>query len=197
MKTYRYPLHAVTGLAMLAVSAAASAAIVTSGDFKTGSPTPTLAISADIEILITITGSAGAMVFDEWVSSDAETTVLMVDPQTEISYKINHGVTQTVPVHGLVDNYYEATGNVLTDNDGYLFFTGIPVNAGDVLTILGGQSITFAANPTSNDLPASFTGNVGILNLADDAISGWVAVPEPSAALLGAVGVLALLRRRR
>ena len=96
----------------------------------------------------------------------------------------NGGGTEAVPSPSIE---YKTTG-VFDNNDiapfvvgqGFPHFTGF----------LGGAS-GLAATPGTHDI--SWTNHADGSALA----FGFVAVPEPSAALLGAIGLIALLRRRR
>lgn len=49
----------------------------------------------------------------------------------------------------------------------------------------------------SRDIPGSLTGNPGLQDLGAEPAFSFVLVPEPSSALLGAIGMMLALRRRR
>jgi hypothetical protein len=104
------------------------------------------------------------------------------------------------------------TGNVLLNRPVYSFVSSLATLAGSeksnlilvqVGTILDDNPVpnAYSSNPAAN-LPVAgygavgtFTGNAGGQGSAT--YNTLYAVPEPSAALLGAFGVLGLLRRRR
>jgi hypothetical protein len=140
-----------------------------------------------------------ALVFDEWVVSDG--TLTSAFSTSSVSYNIDGGSTQTVPIKNLIDNNAFTLGSI-TRNDGYIYFT-VPfaVSAGQIVTFLA-QTLTFdSVDPNFKQPPAIFTGNAYLVNLSTaGAVSGLTSVnpiPEPSAALFGVAGTLGLLRRRR
>ena len=87
----------------------------------------------------------------------------------------------------------------ISANDGYLTFGAFPVSGGMPFKILAG-TYTFGSNASFNPTLTgrNFTGDVFLIQTTGVRLSDNVSlVPEPSAALLGALGSLALLRRRR
>lgn len=190
----------ITALATLAAAVSSgSAAIVLSGDFNDGIPTPTLTFTEDIVLTITTDSNAGSLVFDEWAITDGSQTSVVDSPEQLIAYELN-GSDATVDLTGLFD-HLNFTSNDITPNDGLLdfsLFSGIAVTSGDIVTITAG-SYTFTSSPDFN--PAlgdiTFTGDIFLIDFGGNRISEIVAVPEPSALLLCTIGSIAMLRRRR
>jgi hypothetical protein len=89
-------------------------------------------------------------------------------------------------VNGTTTPTISATGAVYTATDITPFLIGNNPGAGTI----GGAS-GLAASAGSNDISWANDGNGSVLAY------GFVAIPEPSVALLGGLGLLALLRRRR
>jgi hypothetical protein len=186
----------------LLLALTAPAAVVLSGNFNTGTPTATLTITNDIVFTITVTGIARGVVFDEWTSSDGHND-LVVNTQP-INVVINN-VTTNITSYALHDNFASTSGS-LTPNDGYLDFTSnfLAVTAGDTYTLKAG-SYQFSPTPGAFNSPLNnriFTGNAFVFrSQTEAALSGPTSVgpnvPEPSAAILGLLSVLPLLRRRR
>ncbi|WP_411825612.1 PEP-CTERM sorting domain-containing protein [Luteolibacter sp. AS25] len=176
----------------------ASAAIVLSGDFINGTTTPTLTITDDIVFNITVGGDARVIVFDEWTTSDNNNIYLFADSGQSLSYDID-GTGGTVPLQVLVEDASYNYGDV-TKNDGTLGFNPLTVSAGQTFTIKAG-SYTYQSDVDFNPLliDTVFTGNVFIADDDREYLSNIVTVPvpEPSALLLFALGVVPLLRRRR
>jgi hypothetical protein len=182
----------------LAATATSRAAISVSGNFQTGSPTPTLSIEWDIEFAITKSGQVAMLVFDEWVTSDGNLNNAHPASSSSLVYHIvGQPDDQSVGVLHLADNLTFDSGNV-TEHDGVLALYDLQVAEGDVLIIRMGQTFTF--NPTgdfNSNLPTSFTGSVFLADYLGVSMSEIVQIPEPSSLILGALGSLALLRRRR
>lgn len=187
-------------LGSIALAATAPAAITTSGDFKTGTPTATFTITAPITFTITadyISGSGIIMVLDGWATPENASVPAPPTVGNMVSYKIDGGITQTVPLNTIFDEYPMNLG-AYTMDDGLIWMGDIAVTTGQTLTILA-QTWTFdAAGAEFNTPPALFEGNAFLVgNDSQIIMSGLVPVPEPTTALLGAIGTLALLRRRR
>lgn len=198
------PLLLAATLATL-ITPSARAAILTSGgaSFQTGTPTPTLQISAPITLTITTSGAVRLLAFDEWVTSDGSQSLVSSPSVQTLSFTLA-GTAGTATINFLADNQNDTTGS-LTANDGYLFFsTGIAVTAGQTLVVRPG-TFTFGANAAFNpNTPTAFTGNVFAANNSGVALSGLAPagnVPEPGTWALLVVGAgalgLALHRRRR
>lgn len=188
-------------LALLAAALPSQAAIVLSGNFTTGTPTPTLTITEDIEFTMVSSGTSGLLVFDEWTTSDGSSTYLSNEPDLQTFFYSINGDPDTVGyISGLVDNNVTASGD-LTANDGgfYMEFTA---NAGDKVTIRAG-SFTFVGGGAgfNADLNGkTFSGNAFFLGVGGDSntrITNIVPVPEPSLTMLCAIGLSAFLRRKR
>jgi hypothetical protein len=185
-----------------ALTAASQAAITFTGDATTGTPTPTLSIEGEIRIEIIASGNAALLVFDEWVVSDMIYDRIQSDPILYLEYELNGGGVESAEVYALIDNMAYDYGS-MTGNDGALMLAEFNVTAGDVLVIRAGQSFTFAmADPHftysfNSEIPASFSGGFYLTTKEGTLLSNVVTIPEPSSAMLGALGALALLRRRR
>lgn len=93
----------------------------------------------------------------------------------------------------LVDFTGVASGDQIARGSAYNAITGTSYWAGNTDTIAEVVKINFTNNGSQNTINWSYSGSSG------GRFSGVVlsAVPEPSAALLGGLGFLALLRRRR
>ncbi len=198
----RFVSKLVLGLAVVAlVSPAVRADITTSGNFKTGSPTPTLNITAPITLPITASGNLNYLDISNWVTNDGTQDNTSASPSGQkLSYQINGGAIQTIGVSYLYDN--DQSFGAATVNDGLLNFSSIlAVTTGQTLTILPGTFTFASGGSTFNQPPADFTGNVFVASTSAARLSPSVsvgAVPEP--ATLGVIGIpaaLALLRRRR
>ncbi len=191
----RLPLIAI---AFLAATAPGYAAIVLSGNFNSGTPTPKLTITEDIVFTMVAAGTSSYLVFDEWTTNDGSATYIMNDPDPQsFFYSINGGSDMEGFISGLTDNFANNSGD-LSANDGGLAME-FTANAGDTVTIRAG-SFTFsngsAVNPDLNG--KTFTGNVFFTAFGTEArITNVVTVPEPGTALLCALALPALLRRRR
>lgn len=180
----------------LSAASTGNAAIVLSGNFNTGTPTPTLTITEDIVFNITTGGSTYYLVFDEWTVFDGSDVGVNDLPAQSFSFALNDSAG-TTELYALTDSFPGSFGSV-TANDGSLLFNQINVIAGDILTVKAG-SYTFG-NHTSFNLALagiSFTGDTFLADGGFNRLSNIVTVPEPSAALLGAMGGLFLLRRKR
>jgi hypothetical protein len=177
---------------------AAHAALTVTGNFSSGSPVPTVALTAGVSFSISSAGILQGIAFDEWVTSDgvSNTATIAPFPQT-MTYSINGGSLVTVPVSSVIDNV-ASVANDLTANDGYLFFfTGISVSSGDIITFQPG-AFTFSPVAGFNPgVPASFGGQAFVINSTGVALSGLTAIPEPSGTLLGLVGLTAAAAFRR
>jgi hypothetical protein len=190
---------ALTAIALLAATAATGrAAIVLSGDFTNGTTTPTVTITHDIVLEITRSGLfAFYLVLDEWTVSDGILKELEPASPQNFHYKLN-GTPGTTLFRGLTDNAAN-TFTAISPNDGLLFFNSVSVAEQDVFTILAGV-YTLQSKPNFNQALAgkTFTGDVFLTSNTGVRLSNTVTlVPEPSALLLSALGLLLLLRRIR
>src|SRR5262245_9813925 len=75
------------------IGSVCNASVVSSGNFKTGSPTPTLGFDADLIFHITATGNFQAIIFDEWVVKDSAQT--RVFSAQSLTYSLNGGANAT------------------------------------------------------------------------------------------------------
>lgn len=99
----------------------------------------------------------------------------------------NYPITQIFSGH---------TGGDMTADDIYLYGGLYPLNTGDVITISAGtltttESLPDAVPALSGGIAESFLTDGNGVRISPNA------VPEPSAALLGATCIVGLLRRRR
>ena len=177
------------------------AAITTGGDFMNGSPAPTLTLTNALTFFIESTGSVRGIAFDEWVTSDggSTTALAVVVPSIQLmSYQINGGSIQTIPVNSVIDNAATTLGD-MTANDGYLFFfAGISVNSGDAISFSPGIFTFSNASGFNANIPATFNGDAYTINQSGLRLSSLSPVPEPATGLFGliAVGMLACFRKR-
>ena len=83
-------------LAVLAGAPVARAAILTSGNFKTGTPPPVFTITTPMTFVIAPSGNVALPVLDEWVTSDAgASTAYALDATQQFSYRLDAGPIQT------------------------------------------------------------------------------------------------------
>ncbi len=111
---------------------------------------------------------------------------------TGLAYSVNGGsnlfIINTISSSG-------TSGGDVSANDTYFFGDFANLVPGDVVTLNAGTLTTalpFAAAPPSNSSVEMFVFDTVGIN-----IGGGTAVPEASTALLGGLGLLGLLRRRR
>lgn len=201
----RSPLHAsvlplrarllVAALALCGLPApAAHALILTSGDFQTGAPVPTLEIALDLTFQITSSGDARFMILDEWIVSDGLQEGTATVGIQLLTYSLDGAPDQTVELTNLIDNVDVVLGDV-TPNDGALLFDAIGVTAGDTLVIRS-ATYTFVDLPNLNPaIPAVFSGDLFLADADLNALSGPASVPEPAALLLVLAGAPGLRPR--
>ena len=174
----------------------ARAAILTSGNFKTGTPTPSFTITTPMTFVIASSGNVAFLVLDEWVTSDGgASTAYALDANQQFSYRLDAGPIQTAAVYFLYDNSTGTAGGI-TANDGFLgFLNPFAVTAGQMLTLLPGSASFGSGGAGFNTLPAVFNGNTFV---TDDSGARVGSIPEPStfAALIG-VGLIGVIRSRR
>lgn len=188
-------ISVIASVAFIALHQHGFATVTASGNFNTGSPIATLALTQDLVVPIFNTGTVGHLAFDEWVTSDGSITGASPDVQQNVSYQINSGPVNTVSLLVLVDNLTFSSGG-LTANDGYLRFNLIPVNAGDILTFKA-ATFTFQPLTTFNSaLPAAFNGLALATDYSGNVLGEASIVPEPSSALLCALVLPAWFFRR-
>jgi hypothetical protein len=180
-------------LSVLLLPVVSSAAVVASGDFSGGTTTPTLSFTTPIEIPILRPGEISSFVFDEWTTDDGVPSAALASGGI-LSFRINGGLIQTIPVVFAFDNFSAYSGSV-SPNDGVLVLSGtIPVTAGQTLTILDQTFSFIASGPGFNAPSTPFTG---VTFPVDSALSSLSIVPEPSTSMALALGSLVMLRRRR
>lgn len=187
---------ALSALFLIAAATSSSAAVVLSGNFETGAPTPTLTFQEDIVFEITATASASFLVFVEWTVTDGTQNFVADVPDQSLVYSID-GLGSVVALTRLADNF-NSIFNDASPNDGHLLFADIPVVTNEVFVIAAG-TYTFASNGSFNPLLLNrvFTGEVFLANGGGIRLSDNVTVPEPSGFLLLSLASLSLLRRHR
>lgn len=192
----------VLGLCVLLLGATTTRAQITlSGDFQTGTPTPTMTLVQDLELTVTTASTfAGWLVFEDWTVSDGTQTAVVTNPAPQsISFSLDGAPDATTNAVFLIDNDAGVTGNDVTANDGIFEFTALTVSPGQTLTIRS-FALTFFSNPNFNpSLPTTFTGNVFLADLAGNQLSEITQVPEPTtgALVLASLAGLALRRQRK
>jgi len=184
-----------------ALTPSAHSAVIFSGDPNVTGGTATLQITRDIDFTVTTSGLANFLVFDNWVgTSDGSLNFINANAPANLSYRIDGGSTQSAVIYRTFDNHRNSGAVGLTD--GFLFFDGLSLVAGQTVTILA-QTHTFAGNNFFN--PATkqvFTGDVFLTTVPGAQLSSTVSlssVPEPSEwAVAAGVGLLgfAVWRRR-
>lgn len=196
---YDRPLTVVILLLLLVISRSHSAVLM-SGDFQTGSPTPTLTFTNDISFEITASGTATFLVFDEWVVSDGTLHAVSfpTSPSVQnIDYTLNGGSLASAQAFQLYDNNASVFGDI-TDSDGVIVFSSLlfDVTTGDTLTI-SAATYTFTFNPDFNSaIPSVFQGNVFIADDFGNQISSLTPVPEPAgAAMIGLLSFIIVMLR--
>ena len=203
MKKYTCALL-VSAVATALSAPAARAYIRTSGgaSFDTGTPTPTIQITAPITLTIATTGNVSFLAFDEWVTNDGSATNVLGTPSGQLLSYTLAGTAGTASITRLADNLNGTLGSI-TANDGYIVFTSsFNVTAGQTLTIQP-DTFTFGSNSNFNpNTPLAFTGNIYLANNTGMALTAPTSVdqvPEPStwAALLAGAGMLGFALRRR
>ena len=186
--------------AFAALSAPLSAAIIIAGDVGTPGAPCTLTITTDIVSEITADPINGitCLVFDNWVTADAAQDFASLAP--ELAFTVNDGPTVSLESM-LADNWVDGPLPDMEAGDGYLYvwFGDTPLQTGDIFTIKAGTYTFNSVAGMNPQIAQTFEGNFFIADETGTRIANIVdlSVPEPSAALLGAVGSLALLRRRR
>lgn len=189
----------IASLTLLAVTASPlSAAIIVSNNALTTGAAATLTITTDLNFTITVTPADNGVFFAfmDWAPTVGTAThTRMLD---QFQYSLN-GATVDVGISStFVDHWGGTDIGAITTNTGYIyFFLPQAAQIGDTLTIKAG-TYAFEGNSSLNpDIVQTFNGEIQIFDNWGNPIGPVVSVPEPSAALLGAVGALALLRRRR
>ena len=188
------PIIILILLLIFAVSRSHST-VLTSGNFQTGTPTPTLIITEDISFEIIADGTASFLVFDEWVVSDG--TLHAVSFPTSpivqnIDYTLNGGSQTSAQAFQLYDNHASVLGDI-TDNDGVIVFNSFmfDLTTGDNLTI-SVATYTFTFNPDFNSaIPSAFQGNVFIADDFGNRLTNLTQVPEPAGAAI--IGLLSFI----
>jgi PEP-CTERM putative exosortase interaction domain len=168
-----------------------SAAIVAAGSFATG--TGTLTFTTPISFTVTTAGSVNAILFGGWAASDGTFNSAFQTVGSTITYKVNGGEETTTPTISLIDHRPSNSGAIVL-GDTALRITPLALQVGDVFTIVS-QQLSFTSTAGFN---SAITGTYsGTPFLASSSGVNLTAVPEPSSAILVAVGGLALIRRRR
>lgn len=196
VKSRILPASTLAALAF-AFAPISKAAIIISGNVSTPGAPCTLQITTDIVFNVLIAGASPGFLLDGLASS-ADSSLTFATLNSPLSLTLN-GVPAAVPM-GFGDNTTAETGS-FTSNDGLISFPGsVTLAAGDVLVLKAG-TYNFAGVAQFNPLAAgTFTGDMWLYNNAFVRISDIASagpVPEPSTALLGFIGALSLLRRKR
>lgn len=201
MKPTLKSLLASLVLAAMSATSADAAVIVT---LPTVSTAGSIVFTQDIHFTST-GGSVGAVVFDEWVTSDGSTNFHSSFSPSLLSYSLNGGATATVVLNFFKDNNNALTGEI-TPNDGSLnFVSSVATSPGNVFTLkaatytLAASSLPAGFNPQAGQ---TFTGNAFLVENSKSgarrsANTSVGAVPEPSRALLVLCGLSTLAFRRR
>ncbi len=187
----------------IATTAASQGAIVLSGNFNTGTPTPTLTITQDITFNISVGGFPRILVFDEWTTSDGSQSFVFPTVGQQFAYSLNGAPANnsfSMPDAGLGDNL-TSDARAITTKDGRLFFNSFLANVGDTVVVSAG-SYTFGSDPQFNPLLSTtdsiFTGETFLTDISGNRLTDNVSlVPESSALALTALASLSLLRRKR
>ncbi len=198
MKTsFLYSLAAALAVTAWAGSTSQAAIVVVA---PTASTAGTLNITQDITFNVTTAGIVGIVLLDEWVTTDGSSTLGVLP--TKFTFSVNGGAnTQSANSSRITDNA-NFTSNGITPNDGFLTIdngAGISVALGNTFTLRSGTFVIPATANFNSQATQTFNGNVFLADNAGTRLSGNVAVPEPTSALLGLFGggCLLLLRRRR
>ena len=150
----------------------------------------------------------GTTAFTPAADTSNGNNVVTVVGATNISFYIENTGTQTITLENL---HFDARRNTVAASTQVTF----AYTTGDLAGTSGVQELVATTTSTGYEISLSFltdntlaagqsatftfSNNAGAERLLIDnlGISGTIAVPEPSAALLGGIGLLALLRRRR
>lgn len=186
---------------LLAALSSANAAITLAGDFQNGAyGNHSITFTTDIVFNITTDGDLHYLIFDNWVSTNDGTSTRIIESDQvvqPIAYTLN-GVSHSTDFGNLVDHLVDPYNDV-NATSGVLRFVEIAVKSGDVLVFKAGTYILGNTPPEFNpELTGGyvFTGDVRVVDFFARAKATAI-VPEPSSVLLGALGLLPLLRRRR
>lgn len=193
-----------TCAAFLLPTGTSQGAVIFQGNWRTGTAhvnTPTLVITSAITFQITATGDVAVIVFDNILSSDDTTNNGAFSTSVASLSIVNAGSGQNVSIDAMYDSNGDPIG-VVDRRDSYLLLgSTFSVTNGTSVTINPG-TFTFTANASWNPQLQNgytFTGNAFLIDTSITSISNLapVGVPEPSALLLSALGVMGLLRRNR
>lgn len=182
-------------LSICFISTQASGAVVVTA--PTALADGSLQITEDIIFTMT-TGMAGSgisIVMDQAISSPDGTVHGTLFPGLEFALSFNGGVPVFYSGFMVDDSFSQLD---LTANDSY-FGTSDSVSfaMGDTVTVKAATYVLqagFAFNPQSSQ---TFTGVLFVTDSVGNRISNFVALPEPSSALMGAMGAGLLLGNRR
>ena len=193
----KFILPSLLILCALSTFGKVNAAVTTSGNFQTGTPTPTLSITEPFSLTISTTATVRYLIFDNWVTTDNGQNGALATANQFLFYTVNGGLVQQVGISQVTDNI-NVTVNSVTPGDGLITFDSLLVFAGQVMTF-SSQSFTFGSgtNAFNPAIPTNFTGNVFLNDINGVAASNSVAVPEPATALLGLLTLPCLFFLRR
>ena len=174
------------------LTGAVNAAITVVGDPTSAA---TVQVTAPITWTMTTTGFVRGVVLDEAMSTpDGSQTVSSLPINLILT---NLDTFATVDLGNFVD------GNLifgeLTSRDSYFATDGatLAVTAGDRVQLSASTPINFSDPSFDPDWTyLAFTGNTYLFSSSGVALSGSVAIPEPSSILLWGLGVLSFITRR-
>ena len=174
------------GLTMWLLLSALVGGLMTTAHAATVAVTPpttttdgSLVISGDITFPVTTGGSIGAVIFDEWVTSDGSNTGLPVSGNLQYTFNGTPGSASNV---GVTDNV-AFNLNAVTANDGFVSFNAINAGVGNVFVLKSGTYVIPAAstagqfNPQANQ---TFAGKVFLSTFGGTRLSGDVQLEATS-----------------